>query len=141
MRINVYAEEITGETQLVTKHVDDGCSTCDGKGWVVEGGNGPDPEQVQCPREDCNHGRVNPRTFHGVRFFIDSPASLHHSPEDDDRSAVTLWVPWTKAKGHDFKAVHAMLMALDDCLLSAADTDKPGQGAEVVTSHMEHPTT
>lgn len=140
MRINVYAEEITGETTVVSKEVDDPCGMCEGKGWIVEPSTTPGmPEQVQCPIESCKHGRVNPRTFYGVRFFIDSPASLHYSPQDDDRSAITLWVPWTKKGGHDFKAVHAMLMALDDSLLEAADSVEPGGGAFVASSHMQHP--
>lgn len=31
--------------------------------------------------------------YFGVRFFLASPEILHHTPEDDDRSAVTFWVP------------------------------------------------
>ena len=32
-----------------------------------------------------------PRTFHGLRFYLHSPDSLHHNSDDDDRSAVTFW--------------------------------------------------
>lgn len=32
------------------------------------------------------------KTFYGVRVFLLSSDSLHHSSEDDDRSAVTFWV-------------------------------------------------
>jgi hypothetical protein len=30
---------------------------------------------------------------HGVRFWLQSPSCLHCSPDDDDRSAVTFWLP------------------------------------------------
>lgn len=31
--------------------------------------------------------------FYGIRFFLASPDILHHIPEDDDRSAITFWIP------------------------------------------------
>lgn len=68
MRINVYAEELTQETELITKEVYD---------------------------EKFGH-----RTFYGIRMYLKSPEELHSDPEDDDRSAITFWVPWTKKGGH-----------------------------------------
>lgn len=82
MRINVYAEEITMETQLVEK-------------------------------TPANHPGV---TFYGARMFLQSPGVLHDGPDDDDRSAITLWVPWTKLRGHDFDAVRYVLRELLDVL-------------------------
>lgn len=38
-------------------------------------------------------------TFHGIRLYTEPP--LEHEPGDDDSAAITLWVPWTKAGGHD----------------------------------------
>jgi hypothetical protein len=32
-------------------------------------------------------------TYHGVRMFLASPDVLHHTAEDDDRSAITFWIP------------------------------------------------
>lgn len=32
-------------------------------------------------------------THYGVRFWLRSPDCLHNTPNDDDRSAVTFWVP------------------------------------------------
>lgn len=32
-------------------------------------------------------------THFGVRAYLASPNLLHHTPEDDDRSAITFWVP------------------------------------------------
>jgi len=48
------------------------------------------------------------RTFYGVRVYLASPDVLHSSPEDDDRSAITFWVPWTRANGHDFDFVEGV---------------------------------
>lgn len=31
--------------------------------------------------------------YYGVRFWLASPDILHHTPEDDDRSGVTFWIP------------------------------------------------
>ena len=54
MRIQVYAEEMTGEVEVVEK-------------------NG----------------------YQGIRFYLQSGPSLHHTALDDDRSAVTFWIPHT----------------------------------------------
>lgn len=67
MRINVYAEEMTDEVELVTKTVTD--------------------------------DEFGERVFYGVRLFFKSPPQLHHSADDDDRSAITFWVKWTRADG------------------------------------------
>ena len=32
------------------------------------------------------------KTFYGVRMFYKSHPDLHHTPTDDDRTAITLWV-------------------------------------------------
>jgi hypothetical protein len=34
--------------------------------------------------------------YYGVRFYLASPEVLHHTPEDDDRSAITFWIPNNK---------------------------------------------
>lgn len=57
MRVNVYSQELTDETELV--------------------------------RSESNTGIV----YSAVRLFLHSSHRLHHPPEDDDRSAVTLWLP------------------------------------------------
>jgi hypothetical protein len=31
--------------------------------------------------------------FHAVRLYLHSAPQLHHTPEDDDRSALTIWLP------------------------------------------------
>lgn len=30
-------------------------------------------------------------TYYGVRMFMKSAPELHHTPEDDDRTAITFW--------------------------------------------------
>ena len=32
-------------------------------------------------------------TYYGVRMFLASPDILHHTADDDDRSAITFWIP------------------------------------------------
>ena len=32
-------------------------------------------------------------TYYGIRLFLASPDILHHTDDDDDRSAVTFWIP------------------------------------------------
>lgn len=36
-------------------------------------------------------------TYHGVRLYLASPDILHHTPTDDDRSAITFWLPNAKS--------------------------------------------
>lgn len=115
MRINVYAEELLNEVEWIKKDVDDECvkiadhDGCGGTGKVenYNMNNGLMP----CPR--CGGtGRVNHRTFYGIRMYLASPPELHHSPEDDDRSAITFWIPWTRKGGHNFNTVREILNAL-----------------------------
>lgn len=49
-------------------------------------------------------------TFYGVRLYLGFP--FEHTPGDDDSSAITFWVPWTKASGHDFEHLAAILHAM-----------------------------
>jgi len=32
-------------------------------------------------------------TYYGIAFMLASSSMLHHTPYDDDRSAVTFWIP------------------------------------------------
>lgn len=64
MRINVYAEELTQEVEIVRKKIDDG------------------------------------REFLAVRLFLKSAKELHYTEKDDDRSAITFWVPWYRGSNH-----------------------------------------
>lgn len=48
-----------------------------------------DPEAVQLVTTTADTGRE----YYGLRFFLRSPECLHYTDEDDDRSAVTFWLP------------------------------------------------
>lgn len=37
-------------------------------------------------------------TYSAVQFMLHSSPMLHHPPQDDDRSAVTFWLPKSKAR-------------------------------------------
>lgn len=67
MRINVYSQELTTETKLISKGSNDG--------------TGP--------------------TYHAVQIMLHSSDKLHYPPADDDRSAVTFWLPRTQARRED----------------------------------------
>jgi hypothetical protein len=58
VRINVYAQELTKDIELVHSFVAD-----------------------------------TGITYYGVRIYLHSSDLLHHTPEDDDRSAITFWIP------------------------------------------------
>lgn len=77
MRINVYAEELTEDVEIVEKK----------------------PDNVDV-------------TFYGIRFYLKSPESLHHSADDDDRSAITLWIPWTQKDGFDSSVIKHLLLGM-----------------------------
>lgn len=32
-------------------------------------------------------------TYHGIRMMLASPDILHYTDDDDDRSAITFWIP------------------------------------------------
>lgn len=36
-------------------------------------------------------------TYYGVRMYLASPDILHHGANDDDRSAITFWIPHAKS--------------------------------------------
>lgn len=58
---------------------------------------------------------VDGRRFYGIRMFLKSPADLHNSVEDDDRSAITFWVPWYDGQNH-----HGVITVLFEKLKQAA---------------------
>lgn len=37
-------------------------------------------------------------TYSAVQLILHSSEKLHHPPEDDDRSAITFWLPKSKAR-------------------------------------------
>lgn len=43
---------------------------------------------------------VDYRRFYGIRMYLKSAKELHHTKKDDDRSAITFWVPWRDGKNY-----------------------------------------
>lgn len=65
MRINIYSQELPLDL------------------------SGQDGEEVELGLQQSNTGLG----YSFVRMFLYSSDRLHHPPEDDDRSAVTFWLP------------------------------------------------
>ncbi len=63
MRINVYSQELTSETELVQSR--------------------------------SSNTKIS---YSAVRLFLLSSPMLHHPPSDDDRSAVTFWLPRSQSR-------------------------------------------
>jgi hypothetical protein len=86
MRINVYGEELTYQVygEELTYQVYGEELT-----YQVYG------EELTYQNEIV-HKVVDGRNFYGVRIFLESSPFLHATAKDDDRSAVTFWVPWTQ---------------------------------------------
>jgi hypothetical protein len=40
-------------------------------------------------------------TYYGVRMYLASPDILHHTEGDDDRSAITFWIPNARSMTQD----------------------------------------
>lgn len=60
------------------------------------------------------------RAYFFVRLFLHSSDRLHHTPLDDDRSAITFWLPKSKDK-------RAMLAALFRRMAEKIDKAPPEQ--------------
>ena len=45
------------------------------------------------PMERVSKKTDSGRTFFGARLYLQSAEALHDTPDDDDRSAVTIWGP------------------------------------------------
>ena len=78
------------------------------------------------------------RTFYGVRVFLKSPDVLHDEAEDDNRSAITFWVPWSQPpinlapeQGYAFEYVRTVLDNLKVQLGVAMDLAKRGGGEKL----------
>jgi|SRR5882724_8071885 len=93
MRINVYAEELPDLLQP-------GESTI-GKKLPIE----------------VVTKTVNQQLFYGVRLYLKSAPELHYNNSDDDRSAITFWVPWTKDAGNNPRGLLTILNQMYDNLV------------------------
>lgn len=73
-------------------------------------------DEVTVVTKDVTDEKFGDRTFYGIRAFLLSPDVLHRDPADDDRSAITYWVPWTRAGGHDTATIGEMMFGMGGCL-------------------------
>jgi hypothetical protein len=50
--------------------------------------------EVELIRQESNTGVI----YSAVRMMLHSAKELHHPPQDDDRSAVTFWLPKSRER-------------------------------------------
>jgi hypothetical protein len=67
------------------------------------------PEVLKVTKES-NTGVV----YHAIQFVLHSSPKLHHPPADDDRSAVTFWLPQSERGLREFKNALAMALSMAD---------------------------
>lgn len=60
--------------------------------------------------------------YHAVQFVLHSSPALHHPPADDDRSAVTFWLPQSERGLREFKNALATALSLVDVEYQKLDT-------------------
>lgn len=120
MRINVYSQELISEVKLISKDSDgiaiigtpcfpngepNGAARRALEGWEVE-------RWEQDGKPSAMPGFTNPYidireeaiTYHAAQLMLHSSPMLHHPPMDDDRSAVTFWLPKSKARREEMAA-------------------------------------
>lgn len=113
MRINVYSQELTSEVKLISKESDGRQVTglpCYPNGQlngqprellpaflieIWERNGRPDYQEATNPFREV---REEPVVYHAAQLMLHSSDRLHHPPFDDDRSAVTFWLPKSKAR-------------------------------------------
>lgn len=61
--------------------------------------------------------------YSGIRFFLHSTDRLHHRLEDDDRSAVTIWLPKSASRR---ETIAALFENMAHCIRGA----RPETGAD-----------
>ena len=62
--------------------------------------------------------------FHGVRLFLHSPEQLHDTPNDDDRSAITLWLPKSSARRFELAEALYNMADLVDAQANTAQNEE-----------------
>ena len=112
MRINVYSQELTSEVKLIAKE-SDGIVVTANRCHPIHGeplhprvvvGDAVDAHWRAARQPDrLNSGgsyyvdiREEPVVYHAAQLMLHSSPMLHHPPMDDDRSAVTFWLPKSK---------------------------------------------
>ncbi len=63
-------------------------------------------------------------TYKAVQFVLHSSPMLHHPPKDDDRSAVTFWLPQSPRGLLDFKNALFKAMEVVDAELQRVEVER-----------------
>lgn len=114
MRINVYSQELTSEVKAVSKESDGKRVSgflCYPNGTIIEGRkreelpaflveiwerNGrPDFVDATNPYQGVREEAI---VYHAAQLVLHSSPMLHHPPMDDDRSAITFWLPKSQSR-------------------------------------------
>jgi len=67
--------------------------------------------EIQVEEKESNTGLI----YTAVRIMLHSSEMLHHPPQDDDRSAVTFWLPKSENRREELAtAFEAMAAAVRD---------------------------
>jgi hypothetical protein len=61
--------------------------------------------------------------YHAVQLMLHSSPKLHHPPEDDDRSAVTIWLPKSAERRRQLCETLHLLASLVDMAPKASGLD------------------
>jgi len=109
MRINIYSQELTSETEMVVKK-SDGIAVTGIPCYPNGSPSGKPREPLPVLERNCWYERFKPSDmmgltnpyrdireepiiYHAARLVLHSSNRLHHPPMDDDRSALTFWLP------------------------------------------------
>lgn len=95
MRINVYSQELTSDTETVI--------------------------------QQSNTGKY----YWGIRLFFHSSPLLHHTPDDDDRTAVTFWLPKSNERRRELAATFRKMADLVDAAPIETMKFKPDEVKEI----------
>ena len=69
-------------------------------------------DEVNMVEKKSNTGLV----YSAVQIMLHSSEKLHHPPQDDDRSAVTFWLPKSKERREELaKAFEEMAKRVREC--------------------------
>jgi hypothetical protein len=81
---------------------------------------------------------VDGKKFFAVRLFLKSAKELHHTPADDDRSAITFWVPYRKGK-NQHKELQSVFQSLSAEALVCENLDVSNPDSEPKTGSVAFP--
>lgn len=117
MRINIYSQELTNEVIAVEKEsngrevtglpcLPNGAPSGQPRerlpGFLVEIWEKNGKPWTQDATNPYNDVKEMPIVYHAAQLILHSSDRLHHPPMDDDRSAITFWLPKSTARREEF---------------------------------------